>query len=566
MAPEQSEMLLGRHVGQLWVELGEEDRILIGKTISKHHKTDVIDQLITLVGFAHTLRHPQHNASPPPASEAPRDRIASDTTPLQSSIEAPKLEIDLEHATGETQNMPRPDASESQQQQATSQILVLQEPYSDATVSFIDTARHERETKPGPSNSATEALPKVVQSPLLSSGTDNSSTPGQAAVPTTSTSDSADVVATSGAGATSITANSTAGPAVAVTVPQFELSSTTRVQGLEFKQAQEIQSMALFGNFSCGTAANTEATVSSTTKASEQLHPKKTSSTRSVATPTSSSVTAPTFEEVACHIDRDLKASQAAVTDQNSATTDRGGVDTAGLRNQEGSFLDGLSISSTTTQPAREGLSSGSSVVTSASGNPSATTASFPSSGQGGLQSTRSTSVCGGTQVFADYPGTDAVAFKPYLQSEPGSFTSSLQNILFQEPYVRFSAEELRMADYEKGHRFGNGLPSDSSALDNSRTSATTSGKVSFFGLSSPSTSTPSGLHDVPKSIAPGQPQLTTDDGLRWRRCVNCNASYQESNNPAKACRRHTGEFTLSGTYALVSAWHRLVADSLLSI
>lgn len=51
-------------MGQLWVDLAEEDRILIGKTISKHRETDVIDQFITLVSFAHSLRHPQHNGSP----------------------------------------------------------------------------------------------------------------------------------------------------------------------------------------------------------------------------------------------------------------------------------------------------------------------------------------------------------------------------------------------------------------------------------------------------------------------------------------------------------------------
>lgn len=55
-------------------------------------------------------------------------------------------------------------------------------------------------------------------------------------------------------------------------------------------------------------------------------------------------------------------------------------------------------------------------------------------------------------------PGTAQVAFTPYQEKEQNSNqTNSFQNILFQEPYKKFSAEELRMVDYAQGRRFGTG-------------------------------------------------------------------------------------------------------------
>jgi nuclear pore complex protein Nup98-Nup96 len=62
-----------------------------------------------------------------------------------------------------------------------------------------------------------------------------------------------------------------------------------------------------------------------------------------------------------------------------------------------------------------------------------------------------------GTNV-GDPPGTAVLAFSPYLDKEPNSTAqNSFQNILFQEPYKKFSAEELRMADYAQGRQYGNG-------------------------------------------------------------------------------------------------------------
>lgn len=55
-------------------------------------------------------------------------------------------------------------------------------------------------------------------------------------------------------------------------------------------------------------------------------------------------------------------------------------------------------------------------------------------------------------------PGTNIAPFNPLMEKEQNSSTqNSFQNILFQDPYKRFSAEELRMADYSQGRQYGNG-------------------------------------------------------------------------------------------------------------
>ncbi|KAI3399012.1 hypothetical protein diail_8039 [Diaporthe ilicicola] len=70
-----------------------------------------------------------------------------------------------------------------------------------------------------------------------------------------------------------------------------------------------------------------------------------------------------------------------------------------------------------------------------------------------------------GTNV-GDPPGTAVLAFSPYLEKEPNSTSqNSFQNILFQDPYKKFSAEELRMADYAQGRQYGNGPAGGSGAF-----------------------------------------------------------------------------------------------------
>ncbi|KAI5866359.1 nuclear protein 96-domain-containing protein [Durotheca rogersii] len=57
-----------------------------------------------------------------------------------------------------------------------------------------------------------------------------------------------------------------------------------------------------------------------------------------------------------------------------------------------------------------------------------------------------------------DPPGTGAITnFQPLVEKESAATNAqnSFQNILFQDPYKKWSAEELRLADYASGRRFG---------------------------------------------------------------------------------------------------------------
>ncbi|KAK0629000.1 nuclear protein 96-domain-containing protein [Bombardia bombarda] len=61
-----------------------------------------------------------------------------------------------------------------------------------------------------------------------------------------------------------------------------------------------------------------------------------------------------------------------------------------------------------------------------------------------------------GTNV-GDPPGTAVVPFTPTVEKETNnpSQSNSFQNILFMEPYKKWSAEELRLADYNQGRKTG---------------------------------------------------------------------------------------------------------------
>ncbi len=59
---------------------------------------------------------------------------------------------------------------------------------------------------------------------------------------------------------------------------------------------------------------------------------------------------------------------------------------------------------------------------------------------------------------IGDPPGTANVTnFQPFVEKESATSNAqnSFQNILFQDPYKKWSAEELRLADYAQGRRFG---------------------------------------------------------------------------------------------------------------
>ncbi|KAG5923204.1 hypothetical protein E4U42_005020 [Claviceps africana] len=63
----------------------------------------------------------------------------------------------------------------------------------------------------------------------------------------------------------------------------------------------------------------------------------------------------------------------------------------------------------------------------------------------------------GAAGALSDPPGTASTPFAAYTEKEPsGSATNSFQNITFQEPYRKWSAEELRLVDYAQGRRHGN--------------------------------------------------------------------------------------------------------------
>lgn len=55
-------------------------------------------------------------------------------------------------------------------------------------------------------------------------------------------------------------------------------------------------------------------------------------------------------------------------------------------------------------------------------------------------------------------PGTAGTSFQAHTEKEANSsVTNSFQNILFQDPYKKWSSDELRLADYAQGRRHGNG-------------------------------------------------------------------------------------------------------------
>ncbi|KAI0120451.1 nuclear protein 96-domain-containing protein [Hypoxylon sp. NC0597] len=82
------------------------------------------------------------------------------------------------------------------------------------------------------------------------------------------------------------------------------------------------------------------------------------------------------------------------------------------------------------------------------------------STGFGAFGSTSNTpaSTALGQGPVGDPPGTAAVTnFQPLVEKEntTSAAQNSFQNILFQDPYKKWSAEELRLADYAAGRRFG---------------------------------------------------------------------------------------------------------------
>lgn len=113
---------------------------------------------------------------------------------------------------------------------------------------------------------------------------------------------------------------------------------------------------------------------------------------------------------------------------------------------------------------------------------------------------------------FKYQPAPVAVPFTPYHEMESTDMSNSFQNIVFQEPYKTLSAEELRLEDYERGHRLDKGVQGESSGL---------------------------------KSPVPVQSQTSTKPEVTSRQCVYCRRWYLLADNSGYHCRRHTGMSTL---------------------
>lgn len=62
-----------------------------------------------------------------------------------------------------------------------------------------------------------------------------------------------------------------------------------------------------------------------------------------------------------------------------------------------------------------------------------------------------------GLGAVGDPPGTGGTPFQAFTENEPNSTANnSFQNIVFQDPYKKWSPEELRLVDYAQGRRHGN--------------------------------------------------------------------------------------------------------------
>lgn len=83
------------------------------------------------------------------------------------------------------------------------------------------------------------------------------------------------------------------------------------------------------------------------------------------------------------------------------------------------------------------------------------TTNTSTGTGFGGFGATNTLGAAG----TGDPPGTGGTPFQAFTEKEANSSsnqTNSFQNLIFQDPYKKWSAEELRLADYVQGRRHGN--------------------------------------------------------------------------------------------------------------
>ncbi|CAK7220443.1 hypothetical protein SBRCBS47491_004190 [Sporothrix bragantina] len=124
---------------------------------------------------------------------------------------------------------------------------------------------------------------------------------------------------------------------------------------------------------------------------------------------------------------------------------------------------------------------------------PSTTTSTFGGGTTTGFGATANPGI--GTNV-GDPPGTNSVAFQPYIEKEATSNQqNSFQNILFMDAYKKWSPEELRLTDYKQGRRYGSatstgafGVGSGFGGFGASSTPAATGTTGGLFGSGSTTT------------------------------------------------------------------------------
>ncbi|KAI1343080.1 nuclear protein 96-domain-containing protein [Xylariaceae sp. FL0016] len=119
----------------------------------------------------------------------------------------------------------------------------------------------------------------------------------------------------------------------------------------------------------------------------------------------------------------------------------------------------------------------------------------------GGFGNTANSSTTPALGPVGDPPGTaNITSFQPLVENESASSSAknSFQNILFNEPYKKWSAEELRLADYAAGRRFGGaaggGAFGTGSSFGGFGTTTNTNTSTGGFGTTPANTNTGGGL------------------------------------------------------------------------
>lgn len=178
-------------------------------------------------------------------------------------------------------------------------------------------------------------------------------------------------------------------------------------------------------------------------------------------------------------------------SNNTSTTSPFGGASTGGLFGQK---------------PATTGFGATSTTPAFGASNTNTTTGGFGSGFGAGAGTALGANV-------GESPGTGSVAFAATVEKEPNSTTNqqnSFQSISFQQPYQKFSPEELRLTDYAQGRRYGQGASGatgafgatnfggfgSSTTASNTFGSNTNTGGGLFGGTNNTATSTPFGQNN----------------------------------------------------------------------